>query len=89
MSWSVQAIGKAGAVGMEIAKQFDLGGKCAEPEETIRQSARVLVMAAIGAQDKSKAVKVTASGSQSTDHATKAVSNVLNISVEPLWNFVE
>ncbi len=88
MSWSVSAIGRAPAVGAAIEKQFE-GGKCAEPEESIRQSARALIAASIAAQDSAKILKVMANGHQSTS-GDKVVSNSLNISVEPQqWNFVE
>ncbi len=43
MSWSVGAVGKASAVRSEISKQFTNGGKCSEPEESIRQAAASII----------------------------------------------
>jgi hypothetical protein len=83
MSWDVRAIGRARAVQVEIAKQFESGSKCGEPEEGVRQFARTVVLAAIEAQGESIVVKVTAFGSQSRDHATGKISNSLSIVVEP------
>jgi hypothetical protein len=87
MSWSVGAIGKAAAVRTSIAKQFE-GTKCVEPEETVRKAAAALIDAALGAQSSATAVKVLASGSQSSS-STSGVSNSLMISVEPQYGFVE
>lgn len=89
MSWVVSAVGRTPAVLLEIAKQFANGSKCTEPEEGVRQAAAQLLGAAIGAQDPSVIIRVGASGSQSIDYKTNAVRNSLNISVEPLYGFVE
>ena len=92
MSGGVGAIGKSAAVATEIAKQFANGGKCVEPEEGIRQQAAILVGAAIAAQDPTTAIKVSASGSQSTiykDGKAAGFQNNLNITVEPQYGFVE
>jgi hypothetical protein len=90
MSWSVSATGKASAVRTEIKRQFETGSKCIEPEETVRLAAASLLDAAIAAQDPSKAVKISAGGSQNFDHSKNSVvSNNLNIVVEPIYGFVE
>jgi hypothetical protein len=59
MSWGVSAIGRAPAVGAAIERQFE-SGKCAEPEESIRQAARALIAASIAAQDSVKGIRVQA-----------------------------
>lgn len=89
MSWSVQAIGKAEAVRTNIAQQFDKAGACAEPEESIRQAAKVLIDKAIEAQ--SGAVKVVACGSQSFKdwNAKTGVTNAMSITIEPQYGFLE
>ena len=87
MSWSVGATGKAPAVRAAIAKQFEQQSKCVEPEETIRQAIKAILDEALSAQ--SGAVKVGASGSQSMDYNTKAVSHSLSVTVEPVWGFLE
>ena len=88
MSWSVAAIGKPAAVRAAIADQFAKGGKCAEPEETVRLEAAAMMDAALAGQtDPAKAVKVSASGSMSQSGTT--ISNSLSVSVEPLYGFVE
>jgi hypothetical protein len=83
MSWSVAAIGKAAAVAAKIEQDFAGMGKCAEPEETVKQSARATLAASLAAQDPTAVVKVSASGSQSTDYTTKSVRNQMSISIEP------
>jgi hypothetical protein len=44
MSWSVSATGRAPAVAVEIAKQ--LASKCAQPEETVKNSLGVVIAVA-------------------------------------------
>ena len=90
MSWSVAAIGKSTAVRAELAKQFTIN-PCAEPEETVRQSAAKTIDAALSALDGSIAVKVAANGSQGfKDWQNKTgVYNSLNIAIEPQHGFVE
>jgi hypothetical protein len=91
MSWSVSAIGRVPAVRAAIAKQFADGGKCVEPEESIRQAAAKVLDSVIVAQDPTNVVKVTASGSQSfKDYGTKTgIGNGLTIVVEPIFWFLE
>ena len=73
MSWGVSAIGRAPAVGAAIERQFE-SGKCAEPEESIRQAARALIAASIAAQDSAKVIRVQAYGSQSTEGSKVAAA---------------
>jgi glutamate-1-semialdehyde aminotransferase len=82
MSWSVQAYGHARAVDESIAEQFATGGKCSEPEETVRQAAAAILKTVIRANGSMQVLRVTASGSQST------AVNQLNISVEPQYGFL-
>lgn len=91
MSWSVSAIGKGDAVRKEIARQFVAGAKCAEPEESVRQAAAVLIDASLAGCGPTCAVKVIASGSQSyKDWTTKTgVQNQLIVQVDPQWGFIE
>lgn len=91
MSWSVSAIGSARAVEKEITRQFGIGSKCAEPEETVRQTAQALIMQALQGQSDNKVVKISASGSQSRYEKDGVVdmSNSLTITIEPIWNFVQ
>jgi hypothetical protein len=89
MSWSVGGtIGKAPAVRAAIAKQFEQGSKCSEPEETIRQAAAKVIDAALAGQDPSKVVEVNASGSMSMNSG-KVDGNSLTIQVTPKWGFLE
>jgi hypothetical protein len=88
MSWSVSAFGRASGVRESIAKQFAQGSKCMEPEETMRQAAAALLDSSLEAQDPSKVVEATASGSMSTDNG-KVVSNSLSIKIDPKWGFIE
>jgi len=91
MSWSVSAIGKAGAVRSSIAGQFSKSGPCMEPEESVRQAAASAIDKALEAQDPTQAVKVTASGSQGyKDYGAKTgLFNQMTIAIEPLHGFVE
>jgi len=90
MSWGVSAIGKVPAVRKVVAEQFTRN-QCAEPEETVRQAAGVLIDAALAAQKETGVVKVSASGSQSCDNwETKTgLTNQLSISIDPQNSFLE
>jgi len=88
MSWSLVAVGKAPAVLKEVEKQ-SAQQKCSEPEESVRQAACHAIKAALMAQDPTAVVKLTASGSQNEDYATKAVRNFLSVTIEPLYQFLE
>lgn len=94
MSWSVSAVGKPAAVAASIESQF-AASQCAEPEETVRQSARAAIAATLKAQREDSAVQVIASGSMSTSYneETKTwgppLTNQLEIAIRPLYGFVE
>lgn len=91
MSWHVQAIGRASAVAAKLAEDFPRV-KCQEPEETIKAAVASIVATALAAFGPTDAVKVTASGSQSTAASTDGPTtyiNSLSVSIEPLWGFVE
>jgi len=91
MSWSVAAIGKAPAVRKVIADQFAKGGKCVEPEESIRLSAASVIDGALAAQTDDTVVNVAASGSMSFKdwNAKEGPSNNLTITVSTMYNFCE
>jgi len=92
MSWSVAAIGKAPAVRKEIAAQFVRGGKCAEPEESLRQGTAQLLDSVLAATHDATVVQVSASGSQSNkgyQHPELGTTHSLSISVVPQYSFVE
>lgn len=94
MSWSVAAVGKPVAVAAAIEAQF-ASTSCAEPEETVRQSARATIAAALKAQREDSAVQVSASGSMSTTYNAESktwgapYNNTLQILVQPLYGFAE
>lgn len=89
MSWSVQAVGKAPAVALKIESDFTAMSKCMEPEEGVKQAVRAAISVALAAQDPKTAVKVSASGSQSTNYPDNTFRNQLSVSVEPMYGFVE
>ena len=94
MSWSVNAIGKSSAVLAAIEDQFEKQPVCMEPEESVRQAARLAIKAAVGGMPASSAVLVQASGSQSTKYdpqgkATAEFTNELNVKIHPQYGFVE
>jgi hypothetical protein len=92
MSWSFQAVGKPAAV-LAKAKQEFAKSPCVEPEETIRQKALEQIDVALSAFPASAPVKVIANGSQSSEYAagvtTGKATNSLNVTIEPLYGFVE
>ncbi len=91
MSWSVLAVGTPAAAAASIEKQFAQQSPCSEPEESVRQSARGLIAAALAAQDPGGAVKANGFGSQSvwTDTGgVKHATNSLKIEVEPISGFL-
>jgi superfamily II helicase len=94
MSWGVSAVGKPPAVLASIEKQFSQSS-CAEPEETVRQSARAAIKAALEAQRPDSIVQVIASGHQigTYDADTKLwgapFQNQLEVKVLPLGGYVE
>ena len=91
MSWSVAAVGKAGAVRKAIAEQFQNGGRCMEPEESIRLEAAATMDQALAAQDPNTIIKAAASGSQGyKDFTAKSgVFNTMSMSIEVMHGFVE
>lgn len=94
MSWSFQAVGRASAV-IDKARKDLAAIKCSEPEETIKNTALTIVEASLSAMPEASAVKITANGSQSTAYGpdNKPVegkfTNNFNLTIEPLWGFVE
>lgn len=91
MSWSVTVFGRVEKVRAAIADQFKTSSGCAEPEESVRQSAAKLIDDSLAAQDQQFAIEVSASGSQSFKdwQAKTGVSNQLTITIQPKYNFVE
>jgi hypothetical protein len=68
--------------------------RCAEPEETIKQQAMLVLDTAIAAFPDSSAVRIEASGSQSPDYGadskpTGRFSNTLSVVLTSLHGFVE
>ncbi len=87
MSWSVSAHGKVTAVRKAIAKQFETSGPCSQPEESIRQSAKAIIDAALDVDPKTVA-DVSAAGSMSTDTGVVR-SHSLTIKVDTKWGFLD
>lgn len=88
MSWSVQATGRTEGVVTEITTQFDKHSVCMEPEESVRQAAKVVLLAALAGQDPTVVVTVKASGHMSKEYETNKNRNQLQISVEPVYGFI-
>ena len=85
MSWSVGAKGITPEVGEIIEKQFNDGGKCVEPEESTRQTARRLIAQMVEVQTPGTKLNISAYGSQSFDWPIKpghSVSMGIKIDVE-------
>lgn len=93
MSWSFSAIGKAAAVAKKARADLERI-KCAEPEETIKAGVIAMIEATCSAMPEASAVKIVASGSQSTAYvdnkpADGKYTNNLRLDIEPIWGFVE
>lgn len=91
MSWSASGVGKAGVLAGKLALEFDRV-KCAEPEQTIKDQVAQIVQLALSAFPPDMPVRVNASGSQqsvdfSDPNAPKV--NQLNVTIEPIWGFLE
>lgn len=93
MSWSVSAIGKPAAVAAKV--EADLSSyKCADPEEGVKQAACAAILAGLKAQAANSVVRVAASGHQQPVYGKDAqqtgeFQNTLNVTVEPIYGFVE
>lgn len=91
MSWSTEAVGKPDAVARKIAADIS-NIKCQGPEEAIKNEISDVIGLALGDFPPGAVVRVRASGSQSYvdyhDH-TKGRHHTLNVSIEPIWGFVE
>jgi hypothetical protein len=83
MSWSVGGNGPVADVRASVAKQFETGSKCTEPEESIRQAAAKIIDQALDAQGYLPNVEVGAYGSMSMDYTTKKISSSLSIIITP------
>lgn len=90
MSWSVNAVGKSTAVAVKLAGDFGRI-KCAEPEETIKNTVWSAIEAALLVFPPTQAVRVEASGSQYAPDSTKPdeKTNSLTVRLEPIFGFVE
>jgi hypothetical protein len=91
MSWSVSAIGKSDAVARKLATDF-AAIKVTGPEVDVVNSAAAAIAAALAAQVPPTAVRVAASGSQSSmgqSGSPTSYTNTMSISIEPIYGFVE
>ena len=83
MSWSVGSTGELSATRATVAKQFETGSVCMEPEESIRQAAAKIIDQALETQGYYPNVNVSAYGSMTKDYATGKVANSLSIIITP------
>lgn len=84
MSWGIQAIGQSGKVASKVREDIKRT-TCVEPEEAIKNAIGEAIAKAC--EDMGGAVKVSAGGSMSSYNGLRAHS--LNVTVEPLYGFVE
>jgi hypothetical protein len=83
MSWSVSAKGKASDVGDSIKQQFESMNPNPEPEETIKQEVKNMLLSAINSEPKDAKLDVAAWGSQSTVNSERHYNSLaINIKVE-------
>jgi len=88
MSWNVSAVGKAGAVRANVARQFKKleEGTMLSPEKEAAVAVGQAVDLALSGC--SGAVKVQCYGSGSFDSG-KWVGQTISVSLEPIYGFVE
>lgn len=87
MSWSFSGVGKPKAV-LASARDTLPRYHCAEPEETIKDCVLKTIEVALSAFPDHSAVQVDVNGSQSGD-GKGALLNSLNVSIKPIYGFVE
>lgn len=89
MSWSINVVGKVSAV--RAKAQDDLKQiNCMEPEESIKNAVGDIIDTSLCAYPHSVAVKIIANGSQYKPFADKeGIINSVNLTIEPLYWFVE
>ena len=89
MSWSISMVGKSPAVVAKAKIQLT-NQKCSEPEETIKGKILDVIETCLSAFPADHPVEVSAIGSQSTDAAKPGIAvNQLQVTVKPLWGFIE
>lgn len=87
MSWSVYAMGKPEAVVKKIEAEFDNITYLQGPEKELKELAKELLVKATKAYSGNAVVNITSSG-----HASETIdskSQTLNISITPMYGFVE
>lgn len=93
MSWSINAVGRAGAVAGKVASEI-VKIKCSEPEETIKNAVGAILATALSAYPEGYAVSVEANGSQGPGYDSATGANIgghvnsLTVNVRPLYGFV-
>lgn len=89
MSWSFYGVGRPIAV-LNKARTEIARIRCAEPEETVKNKLLNIIEASLLAMPDASAVKIEASGSQSSDSKDPAkFTNDVKLDITPLWGFVE
>lgn len=88
MSWSINSVGKAKAVALDVATKA-AQQVCQEPEQTIKGLVVQAVQIALEKFPENTAVQVEANGSQWVDSTVGTVSNSLHFDIKPLYGFVE
>jgi hypothetical protein len=94
MSWSFYATGKPGPVLAKARKELgEEAYKLAEPEHTIRSKFLHTLEAALLVMPEDSAVRIEASGSQSTHDGSRdyqpGTFNNFRCVIEPIFGFVE
>jgi len=88
MSWYITAVGRPMPVLEAVTAQAN-AVTCMEPEQSIKATVVAILGQALAAYPPGAAVRVKASGSQSTGHDGKDAINSLELNIEPLFGFVE
>lgn len=87
MSWSVSATGKPGPVAAKVAARFEEITYLAGVENELKTAAAALVATAVAAQSDSVVVKVSCSGSLSSNGDVH--KHELRIEVAPIHDFTD
>lgn len=89
MSWSISSIGKPAAVAKEVARRA-ASVRCAEPEESVKNTVAEIVAKLAATMPIASVVKVEASGSQAKSYdQADALTHSLSVKIETVYGFVE
>lgn len=88
MSWTFDGVGRAPKVAAHMRETLSKY-RCKEPEESIKNAAVDLVEKALSGFASDRAVMVRANGHQDEASGGEVKCNTLNLTIQPLYGFIE